>query len=117
MDMYKNRAKDIEPDVKQMRKATTWVEPWTIHATSRLLGRNINIVTSKMSSTTTDYRMSKIEHPSNRGEPFLLGHLGEHHYVSVGMLCFRLAAGLVLHFHFHFSRKALKGLVVMSLTY
>ena len=47
MDMYRNCAKDIEPDVKKMRKATTWVDPWTIHATSRLLGRNINIVTSK----------------------------------------------------------------------
>ena len=66
-----------------MAQNGTWADHIAIQATAKLLKHDIWIVTSQEQSTKQGWLMNKIE-CGEKNEPFLLGHLGEYHYCSLG---------------------------------
>ena len=70
-----------------MSRSGEWAEHVVIRAMSRMMQKQIWIVTSQESSTKAGYLLNKVGGPEDEnypGEPFLLGHLGEYHYISLG---------------------------------
>ena len=68
----------------EMARNGTWADAVAVQATARLMKREIWIVTSTEQSAEHGWLINKIESESENSTPFLLGHLGENHYCSVG---------------------------------
>ena len=69
----------------EMERNGTWADAIAIQAAARFFKREIWIVASTKQSEEFGWILNKIESGSSEdSDPFLLGHLGEHHYCSVG---------------------------------
>ena len=80
-------ADHVSPDyLVSVAQNYTWADHVVVVATARLLKHDIWVVTSQKESIRQGYRLSKIKCGSPRGEPFVLGQLGEYHYLSLGMI-------------------------------
>lgn len=68
-----------------LSKQGTWADAVAIQGCARMLGRDIHIVTSQEQSTKDGYLVNKVcAGGDNSAEPFLLGHVGEFHYMGLG---------------------------------
>lgn len=60
-----------------------WADHVVIQALARMLKRDIWVVTSERSKTDAGRLIEKIESGFN-GDPILVGHVGQLHYISLG---------------------------------
>ena len=72
--------------LSETKKNGVWADHVVMQAMSRLLQRDIWVVTSQKSRTEKGALIEKME-SGCQGDPMLLGHLGEFHYWSLGKYC------------------------------
>ena len=73
---------DLPSYLVSMGKDGTWGDHIVLVALAHALGRTIRVVTS----LETDCHEIVVEAENQEGEPLLLGHLSENHYVSLELM-------------------------------
>ena len=72
--------------LQSLGKEGTWAEAVAVQGSARMLGRDIHIVTSQPVSSAIGYLVNEISagDDHHHDDPFLMGHIGEQHYISIG---------------------------------